>query len=46
MDRDKLLEAEIVSGKRATNVYADLSKGMTYYQIKKQTNPNLPELKL
>ena len=37
MDRDKLLEAEIVSGKRATNVYADLSKGMTFYQIKKQT---------
>ncbi|MHA1911623.1 MAG: vWA domain-containing protein [Candidatus Kariarchaeaceae archaeon] len=37
MDRDKLLEAEIVSGKRATNVYADLSKGMAYYQIKKQT---------
>jgi hypothetical protein len=37
MDKDRLLKAEIVSGKRNPSVYASLSEGMNYYEIKKQT---------
>lgn len=37
MDKNRLLEAEIVSGKRNPSIYSSLSEGMTYYEIKKQT---------
>ena len=37
MDKNRLLEAEIVSGKRNPSVYSSLSEGMSYYEIKKQT---------
>ncbi len=37
MDKNKLLEAEIISGRRNPSVYANLSEGMSYYEIKKQT---------
>ncbi len=37
MDKGRLLEAEIVSGKRNPSVYSNLSEGMSYYEIKKQT---------
>ncbi|MHA1203352.1 MAG: VWA domain-containing protein [Candidatus Heimdallarchaeum aukensis] len=37
MDKNKLLEAEIVSGKRNPSVYSSLSDGMSFYEIKKQT---------
>ncbi len=37
MDKNKMLEAEIVSGRRNPSHYANLSEGMTYYEIKKQT---------
>jgi len=37
MDKSKLLEAEIISGRRNPSVYANLSEGMSYYEIKKQT---------
>ena len=37
MDKNKLLEAEIVSGRRNPSVYSSLSDGMSYYEIKKQT---------
>jgi len=37
MDKNKLLEAEIISGRRNPSVYASLSEGMSYYEIKKQT---------
>jgi len=37
MDKNRLLKAEIVSGKRNPSVYASLSEGMNYYEIKKQT---------
>lgn len=37
MDKSRLLEAEIVSGKRNPSVYSSLSEGMSYYEIKKQT---------
>ncbi len=37
MDKNRLLEAEIVSGRRNPSVYASLSEGMSYYEIKKQT---------
>ncbi len=38
MDKSRLLEAEIVSGKRNPSVYASLSEGMSYYEIKKATD--------
>ncbi|MHA1224209.1 MAG: vWA domain-containing protein [Candidatus Heimdallarchaeaceae archaeon] len=37
MDKNKILEAEIISGKRNSSTYSSLSEGMTYYEIKKQT---------
>ena len=37
MDKGRLLEAEIVAGKRNPSVYSNLSEGMSYYEIKKQT---------
>ena len=37
MDKGRILEAEIVSGKRNPSVYSSLSEGMSYYEIKKQT---------
>jgi Mg-chelatase subunit ChlD len=37
MDKNRLLEAEIVSGKRNPSIYSSLSEGMSYYEIKKQT---------
>ena len=37
MDKGRLLEAEIVAGKRNPSVYSSLSEGMSYYEIKKQT---------
>jgi len=37
MDKDKILEAEIVTGKRSTNQYHKLSKGMNFMQIKKHS---------
>ena len=37
MDKNRLLEAEIVSGKRNPSVYSNLSEGMSFYEIKKQT---------
>jgi Mg-chelatase subunit ChlD len=36
MDREKILEAEIVTGKRSASQYHKLSKGMTFSTIKKQ----------
>ncbi len=50
MDRDKLLDAEIVTGKRSPKTYAELSKGMSYYEIKKKTElavevDNMPAVK-
>lgn len=38
LDKDKILEAEIVTGKRSPAKYNKLSKGMTYMQIKSQTD--------
>jgi len=35
MDKDKILEAEIVTGRRNSSVYHKLSKGMDFMQIKK-----------
>ncbi|MHA1686871.1 MAG: vWA domain-containing protein [Candidatus Heimdallarchaeaceae archaeon] len=37
MDKNRLLEAEIISGRRNPSVYTSLSEGMTYYEIKKAT---------
>lgn len=37
IDNEKVLEAEIVTGKRSPAKYNKLSKGMTYMQIKSQT---------
>ena len=36
-DKDKILEAEIITGRRTSNKYHNLSKGMDFMQIKKQT---------
>ena len=49
-DKEKLLELEIVTGKRNASFYANLSKGMDYYQIKKMTElamqaENFPAIK-
>ena len=37
LDKDKLLEAEIVTGRRSASHYAKLAKGMDFMQIKKHT---------
>jgi len=38
MDKNRLLEAEIISGRRNPSIYASLSEGMPYYEIKKATD--------
>ncbi|MHA2251932.1 MAG: VWA domain-containing protein [Candidatus Kariarchaeaceae archaeon] len=49
MDKDKILEAEIVTGRRSSNHYHKLSKGMDFMQIKKHAEKaveveNLPAI--
>ncbi|OLS29182.1 MAG: hypothetical protein HeimC2_01730 [Candidatus Heimdallarchaeota archaeon LC_2] len=36
-DKDKILDAEIITGRRTSNKYHNLSKGMDFMQIKKHT---------
>ena len=38
MDKDKILEAEIITGRRSKNQYHKLSKGMNFMEIKKHAD--------
>ncbi len=50
MDKESRLKAEIIRGKRNAKLYADLSRGMSFHQIKRMTElaiemDNMPAIK-
>ena len=50
LDRETMLKAEIVRGKRNSKIYTDLSRGMNFHQIKRMTElalemDNMPAVK-